>query len=190
MKRISITLSLILLGSILHAQNDTFQIYFNLGDSILNTTAKNDITRLINNRQITVGQQLIILGYADYLGSDKYNIQLSRSRAQKVKEHIIEAGFNYSNITICIGKGKIDRHVTEGTGHLEDRKVQIITSGVNTNNPAQIRNTNQFDITGLQAGDIIPLNRIFFNFGTAEMTDSSYLELGTLTVFLKNKSIS
>lgn len=183
--RFSFVLAMFVSFSMLHAQNDTFHVYFNLGDSNLTENSKRNIFQLISNNQITRNSNLMILGYADDLGTSAFNFKLSKSRAQTVKRFLIVSGINDNDIRICIGKGKIERDITQENGRPDDRKVQIIATKLRRDSQRTI-NTNQFEITGLSEGDVIPLNRIFFNFGTAEPTDSSYFELASLAVFLKN----
>src|SRR6185437_17074915 len=95
--------------SVLAKQTDSLQVYFPLNDRNLNNTAKKTIDSLIYNNVLIPGQDLIILGYADYLGSKPYNLSLSKARAENVKSYLEQSGFTKENIRLIIGKGKVER---------------------------------------------------------------------------------
>lgn len=56
-------------------------------------------------------RQVVISGYTDQIGSDKYNLALSCRRAETVKAYFIEQGISADRITTeC--KGKAEPRVT------------------------------------------------------------------------------
>jgi outer membrane protein OmpA-like peptidoglycan-associated protein len=124
--------SLLTLGicSPLHARaqrTDTFKVFFDLNNARITKDAEDHIDKLIFKDKLIHGDKLIILGYADYLGDNHYNDALSAQRASNVRDYLVKSGFRKEDITICIGKGKIDRALApDKKGFAADRKVQII----------------------------------------------------------------
>ena len=57
---------------------------------------------MADNPQI---KDVVISGYTDQLGSDKYNQQLSQRRAEAVKTYLVSRGIDASRLT-SVGKGK------------------------------------------------------------------------------------
>lgn len=174
------------------AQVDTFEVRFNLNDPKLSSRSEEYIDQLLYRNKIHRGQKLIILGYADYLGSEEENMTLSEKRATQVKEYLITSGFKTEDINVCVGKGEIANTATDKEGKPDDRKVQIIidkskgqSKTIAKTNSTTKTVTPLFDMTVLKENDVVPLDRVFFESGSYEVTEASYIELGKLNSFLK-----
>ncbi len=107
-------------------RTDTFNVYFDRNDATLNPKGSQLIDQLIADSSLVRGQKVMLLGYADYIGSNGHNDSLSASRAKNVADHLIKTGFNKKDITLCVGRGKIDRAPAGKDGYSADRKVQIV----------------------------------------------------------------
>lgn len=126
-----------------HAQ-DTIHLYFDLNIRTLNKKAEAKIDSLIYYDIIQPRDNIIIVGYADYLGSEKYNQGLSEARAKNTENYLINYGIDTSHIKLCIGKGKIDRQgLTAATGFAPDRKVDIVLERKAKNKHATNKPTNK-----------------------------------------------
>ncbi|MBS1688275.1 MAG: OmpA family protein [Bacteroidetes bacterium] len=159
---------------------DSLKVYFALDDRKLSITAQQKIDSLIYNDIIRPDQDLIILGYADYLGSKAYNIALSRARAENVKDYLLKSGFKGDKVTLCIGKGKIERAPVKGkAGYPADRIVQIII-----NKQPKIT-TAAPDITTAKTNETIKLDNIFFFPGRHVVRPESMPELEKFYIVLK-----
>ena len=113
------------------AQNrvDTFSLYFDLNIAPLNKNTEKKIDLLIYNDKIINGSSIMIIGYADYLGSEGYNKNLSMLRAKNVKEYLVKYGIEANDIKVCIGKGKVERkEITGKEGSPIDRRVDIVVN--------------------------------------------------------------
>ncbi len=62
-----------------------------------------EIARVLNNN--TQVSNIVIDGYTDRLGSDKYNQKLSEKRANAVKDYLVSKGIDASRLS-AVGKGK------------------------------------------------------------------------------------
>jgi outer membrane protein OmpA-like peptidoglycan-associated protein len=67
-----------------------------------------------------------IAGYTDNIGSDKYNIKLSKQRGQAVEDYLVDRGVDKKNLKI-VGYGKTHPIATNTTveGRSMDRRVEI-----------------------------------------------------------------
>ena len=122
-------------AGILKAQQpvDTFRLFFELDIPTLSPKMEKKIDLLIYNDKIINGSSITIVGYADFLGSNTYNKNLSMKRAENVKDYLVKYGIREDNITLCIGKGEINRKdTTSRYGKAIDRRVDIV---VNNKNP-------------------------------------------------------
>jgi outer membrane protein OmpA-like peptidoglycan-associated protein len=108
---------------------DTFKLYFDLNAPALSESMERKIDLLIFNDKLISGSNIMIVGYADYLGTETYNNNLSYKRAQNVKEYLVKYGMNANDITLCLGKGKIERAgMTAKSGFPTDRRVDIVVN--------------------------------------------------------------
>lgn len=161
-----------------HAQ-DTIHLYFDLNTRTLNKNAEAKIDSLIYNDIIQPRDNIIIVGYADYLGSEKYNQGLSEARAKNTEAYLINYGIDTSHIKLCIGKGKIDRKDISGAGGFApDRKVDIVLERMTKNKHTTSKPTNKEmpsqkprviqttadlnEITKYQTGQTFVLHNIYF----------------------------
>jgi len=167
-------------------RSDTFSVHFDLNDPRLNKRASDFIDKLIFKDVLIHGQKLILLGFADYLGSNGHNDSLSNARAKNVQDYLVNAGFDKKDITLCIGKGKIDRTPVGKDGYGRDRKVQII---IDRGSPPPAK-TAVLDISKAKVNQTIALKNIFFVGGQPIILESSFPELNNLVkTLIDNKTL-
>lgn len=180
------------------ASNDTTCVYFKLDNPELEKQATQKIDSLLYNDIINAGQQILIVGYADHLGSNAYNDTLSAKRANNVKAYLQEMGIPATNITLCQGKGEVPRDVELPDGYVADRRVDIVylSSAKKTiiaktpvrkketaiqpleSKDALVLNTNTpFNPEAINTGQLFVLNRIFFHTGRQAIVKESLPEL-------------
>jgi outer membrane protein OmpA-like peptidoglycan-associated protein len=117
---------------------DTFKLYFDLNVPTMNQGTQKKIDLLVYNDKIISGSGIIIIGYADYLGTEGYNKNLSMQRAKNVKDYLVKYGIDGRNIQLCIGEGEIHRNMTDKEGFPTDRRVDIVVNNrVHKKTPAK-----------------------------------------------------
>ncbi len=183
---------------------DTFEVYFPFNNARINKEAEASIDRMIFNDSLIHGDKLIVLGYTDYVGGSGYNDSLSRVRAKSVRDYLVQAGFTKDDISLCIGKGKIDRNNVSGKGGFApDRKVQIIidhtppkvvdkpvavkpvsTKKVLKPVTAVVKPEDKIDINSLEVNQAFALNNINFEPGLPIILENSMPDLEKLYEFL------
>jgi outer membrane protein OmpA-like peptidoglycan-associated protein len=74
--------------------------------------------------------QIVVTGHTDTVGSDAYNMRLSRRRAESVAAELEAKGIPSSEIEI-VAKGKKDLLVPtkDGVREPQNRRVQIVYEG-------------------------------------------------------------
>lgn len=106
---------------------DTFHLYFDLNINTINKNTERRIDLLVYNDKIINGSGIMVIGYADYLGTEGYNKNLSMQRAKNVKDYLVKNGINAADIKMCVGKGQIERRgFTDKEGYPTDRRVDIV----------------------------------------------------------------
>jgi outer membrane protein OmpA-like peptidoglycan-associated protein len=189
-----------------HAQRttDTFKLYFDLNVPTLNQKMQKKIDLLIYNDKIIPGSEVTIVGYADFLGSEGYNKNLSMKRAEHVKQYLVLNGINDKDITLCMGKGKVDRKgLSDKDGYPTDRRVDIvmnnktykekITSKTRTGKKDTVRKvelTSIKDMKDLKTGTLFQLKNVYFPKDRHIMKPESHAALEELfTVLSENPDI-
>ncbi|GAA4465815.1 OmpA family protein [Nemorincola caseinilytica] len=180
---------------------DTFKLYFDLDVPTLNEKMQKKIDLLIYNDKIISGSKVTIVGYADYLGTETYNQDLSMKRAQGVKDYLVKYGsMNEKDITLCVGRGKVNRKDMNGQdGSPTDRRVDIVVN----NRSATVHNapkpkpgkkdtirrvtvTDIDDMKALRVGSVFKLNNVYFPADRHVMKQESKETLEKLYTVLKN----
>jgi outer membrane protein OmpA-like peptidoglycan-associated protein len=184
--------------------NDTFRVYFELNVPELNNAAKTTIDSLFYYERIKPGIPISIIGYADYLATEDYNLKLSEQRAVNVKQYLQSQGIRESQIKLLIGKGEIRRNDTfSREGMPIDRKVEIVMEYVKPPKPKfkgedttivmqpwkkalPIPTTDDpgFDIMQIETGRTFILKNIYFPMGRHFPKAESFPELDKLLAAL------
>jgi outer membrane protein OmpA-like peptidoglycan-associated protein len=187
---------------------DTIHVYFNLNDAQLNPFTKNTIDSLVYAGAINDGKYMLIIGYADYLGSTEHNEVLSEIRAKNVQDYITAMGIDDDHIKSCLGKGEITRKEQTKDGHAPDRKVDIVIGKTNrifnsVNKPidtvaktsgsipppstkSPVKTIIAQTIDSLRVGETFILNNMYFYTGRHTLREESLPELNNLLKVLED----
>jgi iron complex outermembrane receptor protein len=108
----------------------SYLVFFDFNKSDLTVQAKGIVDQAAANAGPAKVTQLTVTGHTDTVGSDAYNIRLSRRRAETVAAQLEKDGIPSSEIEI-VAKGKRDLLVptADGVKEPQNRRVQIVYSG-------------------------------------------------------------
>jgi outer membrane protein OmpA-like peptidoglycan-associated protein len=108
----------------------SYLVFFDFNKSDLTPQATEIVDTAAKNAGPAKVTQLTVTGHTDTVGSDAYNMRLSRRRAESVAAQLEKDGIPSSEIEI-VAKGKRDLLVPTGDGVREpqNRRVQIVYSG-------------------------------------------------------------
>lgn len=183
------------------AGSDTTHVYFKLDVPELDSRAIQSIDSLIYLDIINQQQELLIVGYADYIGSNDYNDKLSENRANNVKAYLQSMGIPEKHITLCVGKGEIPRDLELPEGYAADRRVDIVRIQKKTKQPVvkkkvvvkqekplfidsrnavKLNTIVGFEPDSMYVGQLFVLDRIFFYTGRHIATQESIQEMEKL----------
>lgn len=146
------------------ARQDSISVYFNLGSYQLNPAHKKTIDSLLYNDVLAPGRRVGIIGYADIIGDEKSNKDLSVKRANAVAAYLLYMGIDTQYIEQVTGVGEVSRAENE-KGYPQDRKVTIVPGGFNKKvavKPAKI-----VDLTKVATNATVNLENILFEGGCA-----------------------
>ena len=99
-----------------------------------------------NMRRDVPDAQVLLLGHTDAIGTDAYNIDLSRRRAVSVMEALIARGVRPSQLsTIAIGKRQPIAPNDTGDGRARNRRVEFVISTSQAANVELVRRRRTFE---------------------------------------------
>ena len=101
-------------------------IFFDFNESKLKPESYPELNRLYNYLIENSDIKVEISGHTDNIGTDEYNINLSKARAKTVKDYLVEKGISSSRI-VSNGYGKSNPVATNATdeGRQLNRRVEF-----------------------------------------------------------------
>jgi iron complex outermembrane receptor protein len=108
----------------------SYLVFFDFNKSDLTPQAVQIVNQAASNAGPAKVTQLTVTGHTDTVGSDAYNMRLSRRRAESVAAQLEKDGIASSEISI-VAKGKRDLLVptADGVKEPQNRRVQIVYDG-------------------------------------------------------------
>ncbi len=108
----------------------SYLVFFDFDKSDLTSQAADIVNTAAKNASAGKVTQLTVTGHTDTVGSDAYNMRLSRRRAESVAAQLEKDGIASSEISI-VAKGKQDLLVptADGVREPQNRRVQIVFDG-------------------------------------------------------------
>jgi iron complex outermembrane receptor protein len=108
----------------------SYLVFFDFNKSDLTPQAVSIVNQAAANAGPAKVTQLTVTGHTDTVGSDAYNMRLSRRRAESVAAQLEKVGIPSSEISI-VAKGKRDLLVptADGVKEPQNRRVQIVYGG-------------------------------------------------------------
>jgi outer membrane protein OmpA-like peptidoglycan-associated protein len=108
----------------------SYQVFFDFNKSDLTPQAVTIVDTAAKNAGPAKVTEIDVTGHTDTVGSDAYNLRLSRRRAEAVATELEKQGIPSSEIAI-FAKGKKDLLVptADGVKEPQNRRVQIVFAG-------------------------------------------------------------
>ena len=108
----------------------SYLVFFDFNKSDLTPEAVTIVDQAAHNAGLAKVTQLTVTWHTDTVGSDAYNMRLSRRRAESVAAQLEKDGIVSHEIEI-VAKGKNDLQVPtkDGVREPQNRRVQIVYSG-------------------------------------------------------------
>src|SRR5690349_14398495 len=97
------------LPAVAQGEGDTVKVFFRFNEDALTEAEQFRLDSLLYRRVLHPTQSLKLIGYGDYVGSNEYNLDLSRRRAATIQQYLTASGFKAEKIILVMGKGRIDR---------------------------------------------------------------------------------
>jgi outer membrane protein OmpA-like peptidoglycan-associated protein len=112
----------------------SYLVFFDFNKSALTGQAISIVDTAANNAKNPGVTRIDVTGHTDTVGSDAYNLRLSRRRAEAVAAELEKQGIPASEIAIY-AKGKKDLLVptADGVREPQNRRVQIVYEGPGAN---------------------------------------------------------
>lgn len=181
-------ITLIAISAFSQKQHRDVNVYFDTAIYELNEDAKAKLDNFIANLGKEKIVEIMLYGYTDDRGSDKYNMRLSINRAKSVKAHLLNIGVDASLFKVVKGKGevvirKFDEVETDIVRGL-NRKVTVDIKTVIPKpkvNETLIQNKL---VQPFKIGDRFVLENIHFQEGYAWITEKSFPHLRKLAQIL------
>ncbi len=125
MKKVMCTLIFMMLLAQLFAQDTSMILHFNHNSIVVKPIDEAYfVSAIIKNKYDSV----VVIGHCDSTGNESYNLQLSKERADRVKQLAIKHGLKNKYIKLCVGKGEQDLISKEATENAlqQNRRVEVL----------------------------------------------------------------
>lgn len=196
MKNLLIILFVSICNCLYASAPDTIHIHFRLDKDELGATEKALLDGMVYEDAINSSKDILIIGYADYIGSPEYNVDLSERRAKAIQKYLVALNIPEDNIKMVVGKGEIARGIPQAGGYATDRRVDVIISDKKpvaitatrnkTKNSPDTKTKKTRQLTDLKVGQAIRLNNINFLMGRHVLMENSIPTLVQLYETLAN----
>lgn len=112
--------------SALPARPATFLLYFLEAKDELTPDSEREVERIFAEIAARPYPEILVIGHTDAVGNAQFNDQLSRQRAQRVRDDLVKRGISADRIDVS-GRGKRDPLIptSEGASEPKNRRVEI-----------------------------------------------------------------
>jgi outer membrane protein OmpA-like peptidoglycan-associated protein len=104
----------------------TFLLYFLEGTDALTPDSEREVERIFAEIAARPYPEILVIGHTDAVGNAQFNDQLSRQRAQRVRDDLIKRGISADRIEVS-SRGKREPLIptAEGVSEPKNRRVEI-----------------------------------------------------------------
>jgi outer membrane protein OmpA-like peptidoglycan-associated protein len=112
------------MGLVMSLGSDSIQ--FDFDRAMLHPQNRELLSRIVGILLTSTGYKVDIYGHTDDIGSDEYNLELSRKRALAVRDYLVEAGIDPKILTTeGLGKSRPTEEATTREARAKNRRVEI-----------------------------------------------------------------
>lgn len=105
----------------------SYMVFFDFNRSIVSSGAKDIISSLASSAKQKGAKVFELTGHADRVGSDAYNLALSKKRSDSVKNELMKMGFSSAHIaTYAKGESAPLVPTADGIQEPQNRRVEIL----------------------------------------------------------------
>jgi outer membrane protein OmpA-like peptidoglycan-associated protein len=177
------------------AQTDTIKIYFDIGAFEASTP---ELLKL--NVDKSDWQKVDVISYTDYLGSERFNKQLSINRSREIRSRLVQYGLNTTILGVVKGEGITGQKLKTPAGIKENRRTDILITKKSANRRVEVEETKKVltedikpikkvelksQIESASVGDQLVLKNMVFLPGQHFLTESSLTSYDELFETLK-----
>jgi outer membrane protein OmpA-like peptidoglycan-associated protein len=104
----------------------TFLLYFLEGNDELTPDSEREVERVFAEIAARPYPEILVIGHTDAVGNAQFNDQLSRQRAQRVRDDLVKRGIPADRIEVS-GRGKREPLIptSQGVSEPKNRRVEI-----------------------------------------------------------------
>lgn len=112
--------------AVLPGRPATFLLYFLEGKDELTPASEREVDRVFAEIAARAYPEILVIGHTDAVGNAQFNDQLSRQRAQRVRDDLVKRGIAADRIVVS-GRGKREPLIptAEGVSEPKNRRVEI-----------------------------------------------------------------
>jgi outer membrane protein OmpA-like peptidoglycan-associated protein/tetratricopeptide (TPR) repeat protein len=101
-------------------------IFFETDSYVLKSESEVELHKIVHFLQINPSVKIELIGYTDNQGTQEYNLNLSKKRAEAVQQYLIQSGIDANRVTSS-GKGMEDPVTTNETeeGRAQNRRTEL-----------------------------------------------------------------
>jgi len=177
-------------------KKDKISLYYKTDIYNLSNAQKEEITNFIQYYKEAKIYKIVIIGSADFMGANNYNLNLSKKRAHTVSS-FIKGNHNIKVQIKALGEQKNPYDYIPPRGISHHRKTMIIceyilpkSRSIKQNYKSSKKDSYLNEIATISKNKTFRLRNINFNYGKATLTKPSYFELNNLLQILrKNPNI-
>jgi len=175
-------------------KKDKISLYYKTDIYNLSIEQKEEISNFLKYYSDSKIYKIVIIGSADFMGPNNYNLNLSKNRAQKVAR-FIKADHDIKVQIKALGEQKNPYVYKPVKGILHHRKTTIICEYIlpssikNKQNYKSSKKTNYLNkITRIKKNNTLRLRNIHFHYGKSTLTKPSKKELNNLLGIMRKNT--
>jgi outer membrane protein OmpA-like peptidoglycan-associated protein len=171
------------------AQELHHNVFFETDKYGVQTIEETRLNSFISSLDSLTIETINIHGYCDDRGTISYNLQLSKNRAEAIKQYLLDSEFSEKQIKVIDGKGELPLNISDDVSKIRqnNRRVEIVVSAKSSSNVIEKPTTQTILKGDIKVGDQIRLKNIYFKTSYSTIMASSIPSLKEIAAILVEK---